>query len=124
MVNRMGLIEADTEEELWDWVTHYWEEMREERTFDDWEHLIDSMPDRLARVLELEGQIFMESQRESEKKKEPTPFFPTLFFPSLPVLPFVPFSYGKCQCFWMWLHQPGTNEYPRWHPRTTLLLCF
>jgi hypothetical protein len=53
----MGLIEADTEEELWDWVTHYWEEMREERTFDDWEHLIDSMPDRLARVLELEGDM-------------------------------------------------------------------
>ncbi len=47
----MGLIEADTEEHLWDWVTQCWEEIREERL---WKHLIDSMPDRLARVLELE----------------------------------------------------------------------
>jgi hypothetical protein len=51
----MGLIEADSEEGLWDWVTQCWEEMREERAY--WEHLIDSMPDRLARVLELEGDM-------------------------------------------------------------------
>lgn len=55
MVNRMGLIEVETEKALWDWVTQCWEEMREERAY--WEHLIDSMPDRLARVLELEGDM-------------------------------------------------------------------
>jgi hypothetical protein len=51
----MGLIEADTEEHLWDWVTQCRGEMREERAY--WEHLIDSMPDRLACVLELEGDM-------------------------------------------------------------------
>ena len=51
----MGNIETDTEEHLWNWVTQCWEEMREERAY--WEHLIDSMPDRLARVLELEGDM-------------------------------------------------------------------
>jgi hypothetical protein len=39
---------------------------------------------------------------EGRVKKEPTPFFPTLFIPSLTVLPFVPFSYGHCQCFFVW----------------------
>jgi hypothetical protein len=35
------------------------------------------------------------------QKEGPAPFFPTLFFPSLTVIPFVSFSYGKCQCFWV-----------------------
>jgi hypothetical protein len=35
------------------------------------------------------------------KKEGPTPFFPLLFIPSLTVLPFVPFSYGQRQCFFV-----------------------
>lgn len=55
MVNRMGTIEADTEEELWDWVNQCWDEMADQRNY--WENLIDSMPERLARVIELNGDM-------------------------------------------------------------------
>jgi hypothetical protein len=48
----------------------------------------------------------VERQRESEKEG-PAPFFPTLFFPSLTVIPSVPFSYGQCQCFWVGVAPKG-----------------
>jgi hypothetical protein len=49
----MGTIKADREDELWDWVNQCWEEMADQRNY--WENLIDSMPERLARVIELDG---------------------------------------------------------------------
>jgi DDE superfamily endonuclease len=55
MVNRMTTIEARNEEELWDWVFQCWNEMGEVRNY--WEHLIDSMPDRLALVFDLDGDM-------------------------------------------------------------------
>jgi hypothetical protein len=55
MVNRMRTIEDDTEEELWDWVNQCWNEMADQRNY--WENLIDSMPERLARVIELNGDM-------------------------------------------------------------------
>lgn len=55
MVNRMITIEPKNEEKLWDWVFQCWNEMGEVRSYS--EHSIDSMPDCLALVLHLDGDI-------------------------------------------------------------------
>lgn len=55
MVNRMITIEPKNEEELWDWVFQCWNQMGEARSYS--EHSIDSMPDCLALVLHLDGDI-------------------------------------------------------------------
>ncbi|KAK4025183.1 hypothetical protein OUZ56_010683 [Daphnia magna] len=44
----MGAVEGDNQEELWDWIMQCWEEMADQRNY--WENLIDSMPERLARL--------------------------------------------------------------------------
>ncbi|KAI9550804.1 hypothetical protein GHT06_005074 [Daphnia sinensis] len=51
----MGAVEGDTQEGLWDWIVQCWEEMADQRNY--WENLIDSIPERLARVIELDGDM-------------------------------------------------------------------
>ncbi len=44
MVNNMDNRTATSKEEIWNWVAYF-------------EYLIDSMPDRLARVIEINGEV-------------------------------------------------------------------
>lgn len=45
--------QASTNEELWSWIEEFFFRMENQKTY--FQHLIDSMPERLARVLQTDG---------------------------------------------------------------------
>lgn len=55
MVRNMGQMEASNEEDVFAWVFQFWETMADNQAY--WKSLIESMPQRLARVLELNGDM-------------------------------------------------------------------
>lgn len=55
MVRNMGQMEANNADDVFDWVNQLWEMMAENQAY--WRSLIESMPTRLARVLELNGDM-------------------------------------------------------------------
>jgi hypothetical protein len=55
MVRNMGQMEVNNAEDVYDWIFQYREVMENNQAH--WKSLIESMPTRLARVLELNGNM-------------------------------------------------------------------
>jgi hypothetical protein len=55
MVRNMGQMEVNNAEDVYDWIFQFWEVMENNQAY--WQSLIESMPTRLARVLELNGDM-------------------------------------------------------------------
>jgi hypothetical protein len=53
MFRNMGQMEVNNAEDVYDWIFQYWEVMENNQAH--WKSLIESMPTRLTRVLELNG---------------------------------------------------------------------
>ncbi len=55
MVRNMGQMEVNNAEDVYDWIFQYWEFMENNQAH--CKSLIESMPTRLTRVLELNGNM-------------------------------------------------------------------